>query len=92
MAKIVEVVPLDNLAIYIKYSDGVKGKLNLSRLIKKKEYEPLKNPAIFNSVRVDPKTKDIVWDGGMSICKVAVYNMLKLREEMKSIKLDLDKI
>jgi len=92
MAKILEVKPLDNFTIYVKYSNGVEGTLNLSRLIKKKEYESLTDPEVFNSVKVDPGSKDIIWDGGMSICKTAVYNMLKLREEMKNIKLDLDKI
>ncbi len=92
MAKIVSVKPLDNYKIFVEFSDGLKGELNLKHLLKRKEYEKLNDLNVFNSVRIDAKTKDIIWDGGMNICKVAVYNMLELKNEMKKLKIDLNRL
>ena len=69
MAKIISVIPLDNFRIYVKYSDGLEGELSLKHLIKRDGYKMLVNPEVFNSVRINPKSKDIIWNGGISICK-----------------------
>ena len=85
MAKIIEVRPSDNYKLYVKYSDGLDGYLNLQKMLKHKEYECIRDAVEFRKVSIDPETKDIVWECGATMCKVAARNMLKLLSEMKSL-------
>ena len=88
MAKIVEVRPSDNFRLYVRYSDGLDGYIKMEKMLKHKDYECIRNEEEFKKVSVDPKTKDIVWKCGATMCKVATYGMLKLIKEAKSLGLD----
>ncbi len=85
MPKIIEVKPSEDFQLYVKYSDGLDGFINMKKMLKHKDYQKLNNPDEFRKVRIDSATKDIVWDCGATMCKTATYNMLKLLSEMKSL-------
>ncbi len=91
MAKIIEVKPSEDFRLYVKYSDGLDGFIDMKKMLKHEEYKSLNDPAEFMKVGIDPKTKDIVWECGATMCKVAAYGMLKLKSEMKALGLDPDK-
>ena len=91
MPRIIEVKPRENYKLYVKYSDGLEGTINMQKMIKHKEYEALRDPEEFKKVSVDPKTKDIVWECGATMCKVATWNMLKLLSEMRALGINNEK-
>ncbi len=82
MAKIVEVKPLEDFSIYVRYSNGMDGTVSMKKLIERDEYKTLSDMEEFKKVGIDSKTGDIVWSSGVSICKRATYEMLKLKKEM----------
>ncbi|MFA7288848.1 MAG: hypothetical protein WC055_08200 [Melioribacteraceae bacterium] len=92
MAKLISVSPLGKDKIYLKYDDGLEGEYSLIKLMNKFEYEELSNELMFNSVSVCPKTNDVTWKNGSSICKNALYRQLELMQMARNIGLDLDKI
>ena len=51
MAKVVEVKPLENFSIYVRYSNGMDGTISMKNLIKRDEYKPLANPEEFAKVK-----------------------------------------
>ena len=85
MAKIIEVKPSEDFRLYVKYSDGLDGFINMERMLKHPEYKELNNIEEFMKVGIAEKTKDIKWECGATMCKVATRNMLKLISEMKSL-------
>lgn len=88
----IEIKAINDKEIFIKYSDGLQGSINLSFLFKNFIYEELKNEEIFKTIYIDKETKDIYWKGNITICKDTLYNHLKLLKLAENLKLDLNKI
>ncbi len=80
-----------NSKIYLKYSDGMEGELQLSYLKEKPGYEILKDSSAFGNVFIDEISKDICWNKNISICKNAVYKQLELINMMKRLGIELEK-
>ena len=85
MAKIIEVKPLRDFSIYVRYSNGMDGTVSMKRLIKREEYKSISEIEEFEKVYVSSESGDIVWESGVSICRRATYEMLKLKKEMGSL-------
>lgn len=83
---------LSEKEIFVKYSDGLEGEINLSFLFKNFAYEELTNEEIFKTVYIDKTTKDICWEKNISICKDMLYNHLRLLKLAENLKLDLTKL
>ncbi len=73
MYKIVEVKPLPNYRIWIKFSDGVEGEVDLSGLVGKGVFSAWKDVDFFNSVFVDPESHTVAWEGGIDLCPDNLY-------------------
>lgn len=91
MYKLIEVKPLDHFKLFLRYSNGVKGEYDLSKIIERDEYKILRSEKIFNRVFIDEKTNDVCWPCGVSLCKNSIYQQLELKSLMKNLKIDLDK-
>ena len=89
MAELVEVKPLNDHKIYLRYSNGLEGEYSLKKVMIKDEYKFLSNDDIFNNVEVDEKTNDIGWGNGITLCKNAIYKQLELIQLAEKLKLDL---
>ncbi len=88
----VEIKALNDKEIFIKYSDGLQGTINLSFLFKNFSYEDLKNEELFKTIYIDEVSKDIYWEGHISLCKDTLYNHLKLIKLAENLKLDVNKL
>ncbi|MBU1097361.1 MAG: hypothetical protein CVV23_09250 [Ignavibacteriae bacterium HGW-Ignavibacteriae-2] len=93
MAKLLNVKASDKFILFVEYSDGMSGEINLTHLKNKPEYEKWGTPEYFEDVRIDKNTNDICWaDERISLCKNAVYKQLELVNLAKRLKLDLTKL
>ncbi|MBU0560355.1 MAG: DUF2442 domain-containing protein [Bacteroidetes bacterium] len=86
------VKPLEHYKLYIKYSDGLSGEINLEHLKNKPEFAKLVEEDFFNKVRIDGITKDLLWDDGISLCKNALYKQLELKNLLRRLSIDESKI
>lgn len=73
MHRIIEVKPLENYKVWIKFSDGVEGVVDLSDLVGKGIFSAWKDVNIFNAVFIDPESHTIAWPGGIDLCPDTLY-------------------
>ena len=64
--------------IFIRYSDGIEGEIDLSEFAKKKLFAAWKDPAFFQKVHIGPY-RQIRWSDEIELCSDSLY--LKLTGE-----------
>jgi hypothetical protein len=63
--------------LYVRFDDGVEGTVDLStRLRFDGVFEPLKDPAEFAKVSVDPELGTVVWPTGADLDPVVLYSLV----------------
>ncbi len=62
--KLMEARHIRGFELWLTYSDGVAGVLDLSRELDGEVFEPLKDPAVFQQFRIDPELNTLVWPNG----------------------------
>jgi hypothetical protein len=73
MHRIVEVKPLANYRVWIKFSDGVEGTVDLSELAGKGVFSAWNDVNFFNSVFIDPESHTIAWPERIDLCPDTLY-------------------
>ncbi len=72
----VSVKALDGFKIWIEFSDGVEGELDLARFAEQVWFEPWKDRSVFESVRIIPH-EAVIWgdddETDMGLCVDALY-------------------
>ena len=69
------VVPQEDYHIWLRYSDGVEGEVDLSNLAGSGVFSAWDDRAVFESARVD-SSGAVVWDEGIELCGDALYMQL----------------
>lgn len=73
MFKVVEAKPLDNYKVWIKFSDGIEGTVDLSDMVGKGIFSKWKDKNFFNSVFVDSEIHTLAWPEGIELCPETLY-------------------
>ncbi|MFH1540086.1 MAG: DUF2442 domain-containing protein [bacterium] len=73
MRKVIEVKPLKNYRVWLKFSDGAEGTVDLSELAGKGVFSAWEDVDYFNSVFIDEQTHTIAWEGGIDLCPDNLY-------------------
>lgn len=58
--------------IFIRYSDGVEGEIDLSEFANKKLFAAWKEPSFFQTVQIGPY-RQIRWSDEIELCSDALY-------------------
>ena len=90
MRKIIEVKSLSDKKLFIKYSDGMEGKISLEKMTTREQFEDLQDVDVFTDVKIDEKSGDIILNGNIEICKNATYGILELKKQMASLGLSME--
>jgi hypothetical protein len=70
--------------LYIRFEDGVQGVVDLtSALSFRGVFEPLRDPAYFARVRVDPDLGSVVWPNGADLDPDVLYGRITGRPVME---------
>lgn len=64
--------PLPNYRMYLEFSDGSKGTVDLSDLAGKGVFEVWKDQALFKTVHIGSH-RQIKWNGGIELCPDMLY-------------------
>ncbi len=64
MLHITEVRPLVAFRLWLAFSDGTSGEVDLTDELDGPMFEPLRDPAVFAQVSVDPEVRTIAWPNG----------------------------
>ena len=76
IAKPIDVKALDDYSIYVKFSDGVQGAVNLKRLAHKGIFHAWDKNNLFQQVHIDDYGA-IAWNEDIDICPDNVYLQLQ---------------
>ncbi len=72
---VVEVKPLKNLGLFVRFADGLSGEVRFTPEHLKGVFEPLKNPAFFEQVYLDHGA--VAWPGQIDLAPDAMYQEIK---------------
>jgi hypothetical protein len=74
---VVEVQPLDDYRLHIRFDDGVEGIIDLAEVISFTGiFEPLNDRAYFSKVDVNPDVGTICWPNGADIDPDVLYSLI----------------
>lgn len=69
-----DVIPLENLVIRVLFNNGISKKYDLKPLIQKFEtFNKLKQPEIFNNIKVDIGGYGIVWNEELDLSSEEIW-------------------
>lgn len=72
MSRIVEVRPSDGYRVWLRFSDGAQGEVDLSDLSGRGVFAAWTDPNVFTAVRVEDGG-GIEWPGEIDMCPDALY-------------------
>lgn len=72
MIRPTEVKPRDGYRIWLRYSDGTAGEIDLSHLCGQGVFAVWNDPGYFERVHVTPH-RAIAWDDNLELCPDALY-------------------
>jgi hypothetical protein len=72
MFKPVQVKALQGYKLWVKFSDGVEGEVNLSHLVGKGVFSQWNDYEFFEQVQIT-SSGDIVWNDDLDVCPDALY-------------------
>lgn len=74
---IIEVKPLNNYQLYLKFEDNQEGIINLEQVIKFEGiFSPLKDLEYFRTVKINPDWGTIYWDNGADLDPDVLYSII----------------
>jgi len=76
MHDVVEVRPLKGYRLRLRFDDGARGIVDVSRRVPfDGVFAPLRDPEYFRRVRVDPELGTVVWPNGADLDPVVLYSL-----------------
>ncbi len=75
---VVEVKYLRDYVIWVRFNDGAAGEVDLSVELEGEIFGPLKDLALFKTVKVDPFLQTILWDNGADLAPEFLYDHLRI--------------
>lgn len=66
--------------VWIAFSDGTSGEVDLQSELWGPMFEPLRDPALFAQVRADPELDTIMWPNGADFAPEFLYELVKTQQ------------
>jgi hypothetical protein len=73
MIKIIEARVLDSFRLYLKFSDGAEGEVDLSALAGQGVFAAWSDPAFFERVQINPSGRSLDWSDQIDLCADSLY-------------------
>ena len=62
--------------LWLRFSDGAAGEIDLVQQLTGPIFQPLRDPSIFAAVRVDPEIRTIAWPNGADFAPEFLRSLL----------------
>jgi len=73
MIKITEARALVPYRLYVKFSDGVEGEIELSDLAGQGVFAAWNDPKVFEQLRISPTRRSLEWKNRIDLCADSLY-------------------
>jgi hypothetical protein len=71
--EIVAVKVRSNYRLWVRFSDGSEGEIDLSSLVGNGVFARWEDPMEFDKVYIDPETRTVAWPGDIDLAPDAIY-------------------
>lgn len=78
MPRLIEARYVRAFVLWLRFSDGSEGEVDLAGELSGPIFEPLRDPAYFRSFRLDPELHTIVWPNGADIAPEFLYERVRV--------------
>ena len=75
--KLTDARPLDGFRVWLRFSDGIEGEVDLAGELWGEVFAPLKNPDKFREMQVHPELRTLVWPSGADFAPEFLYEKLR---------------
>ena len=76
---VVAVRPLGGTALWLRFSDGAEGEVELGPELDGPVFGPLRDPAVFAQARVDPELRTVAWPNGADLAPEFLRGLVRQR-------------
>jgi len=77
LVDVVEVKPLSDYRLWVKFEDGEEGTINVKKLVEfTGVFEPLANPGFFAQASVNPELGVVSWPNGADLDPDVLYSVV----------------
>lgn len=77
MNAVTSVRHVSGFRLWLRFSDGTEGEIDLSGELWGPVFEPLADPAVFAQVAVNPELRTIVWPNGADFAPEFLYSQVR---------------
>ena len=63
--------------LWLRFNDGAEGEVDLAAHLVGPVFVPLRDPALFAAVRLDPELRTIVWPNGADLAPEFLHSLLR---------------
>jgi hypothetical protein len=71
--KILSAQAIDDLTLIVEFSNGDRKQYNISKLLEKPTFSPLKNPSFFRGFQVDASGYGIAWNDEIDLSEYELW-------------------
>ncbi|MBI2970636.1 MAG: DUF2442 domain-containing protein [Gammaproteobacteria bacterium] len=75
--RLVDARPLEGYRVWLRFSDGTEGAVDLEGELWGEVFEPLKDVGKFRELRVHPELQTLVWPSGADFAPEFLYEKLR---------------
>ena len=79
LVAVVEARHVREHVLWLRFSDGLAGEVDLAGRLRGPVFEPLQNVALFAQVRVDPELQTIAWPNGADLAPEYLHELCASR-------------
>lgn len=86
--EIYRVVSFEKVAPFtlkVVFDDGTSQVIDFRPILKGELYEPLKDPSLFDQVRIDPEVHTLVWPNGADFDLATLHNWSESSRALKAL-------
>ncbi len=77
MVHVIEARVERNFTVWLRFSDGVEGRVDLGGELRGQVFEPLKDPRVFGQLSLDAELGTITWPNGADFAQEFLYAAVK---------------
>lgn len=78
MINVTAVRYLHDHVLWLRFSDGVEGEVDLGGELTGEVFAPLRNPQMFARVTVHPELRTIVWSNGADFAPEFLHSLVRI--------------
>ena len=75
LISVVEVRYVRDHVLWLRFSNGLAGEVDLGGRLRGRVFEPLKDIAMFAQVRVDPEIQTVAWPNGADLSPEFLHDL-----------------